>query len=311
MAVDIIARGIAAGLISGENGTIPESKLPLFHTENLTTYEVGGVAPGTNLNNLSFSQILNMMFYGAVTPVLTDPSFAVSMLQKNAVIGGSAVISGVAKFDRGSIAPAYGTSGYRAGEPYSYVINGNTIANSQVNYPFELNIANVLPGENTFSIVVNYNQGEQPLNNIGENYDTPYPAGSITENVIIYGVYPLLSNDSMGELQQLSPDTQVDPATGYVQITVVGESSASIKQKVAFPSTVDPIVGIQQLDTFRDIWDWIGGSPENSLGAFKVYNQSININGNDVDYVIYENALVQIGERKMRFFTKLPIEEGK
>ena len=76
MAVDNIARALAAKARelaesgSGSGGT--------FDTAGVTTYEVGGIPAGTNLEGKTWQQIFTMMLYGGTAvPVLTPPSLTI------------------------------------------------------------------------------------------------------------------------------------------------------------------------------------------------------------------------------------------
>lgn len=304
MAVDIIARALAASLQNGEGGTIPPEKLPPFHAEGLTAYAVGGIPQGVDLNGKNIYEILTMMLYGTLNPLLMNPSLRATVNPLYAIIGDNIKVRGVAIYDRGSIKPAYGTSGFRAGEAISYTINGEEKSSVQSEYAFELDINSVARGDNMITISVKHAAGEQPKNSAGEDYDKPYPAGVLNTSVIVHGVYPLYVSDSNGSLQQLPPETQVG-TEGYIEVTVAPETGAGVKQKIAIPETISEIKGIKQFDNSRNVWDWIYGTPEKSLTAFNKTQQQIEVLGQMVNYVVYENALTKIGERKLRFFTNI------
>jgi hypothetical protein len=83
-------------------------------------------------------------------------------------------------FNRGSISPAYGTSGYRAGSAEDYSLNGGTAQSS--------NTFSVVVDETqkTYQAVVSYAAGEQPKDSTGGDYSTPLAAGSVNTNTITY-----------------------------------------------------------------------------------------------------------------------------
>lgn len=79
------------------------------------------------------------------------------------------------------------------------------------------------------------------------------------------------------------------------------------KQKIAIASQF-PVVGIKQWNEVSQTWDWIYGTHEKSLTAF-VANGTITreVEGKTFTYTVYENTTsYAIGEREVRFYTKLP-----
>ena len=305
MAVDIIARALAAKARelaesgSGSGGT--------FDTAGVTTYEVGGIPAGTNLEGKTWQQIFTMMLYGGTAvPVLTPPSLTIVLDNQYAQIGENITVSGVATFNRGSISPAYGTSGFRSGLPNSYVVNnGEPFATTTLSYRFTA-VMNIREGDNQVSITVSYDAGEQPMDGSGNNYDAPFPAGSITATATIVGAYPILVRSSDGIYEALDINTQFDE-NGMVELEVPSEIADDMKQSVAFSASgISAILGVQQYDPSRDLWDWIYGTPAESLTSFDNETSEIPVAGTSVEYEVYTNSTVKIGARKLRFYTQLP-----
>jgi hypothetical protein len=106
-------------------------------------------------------EILMMMLYGVITPKLTDPSFSVSLNEDNEplIIGRESSIKGVLRFNRGSIEPAFGTSGHRAGKPVKYTVNDIDFESNASTYDFEIYI---LPSSEivTLNFKVEYEEGD-------------------------------------------------------------------------------------------------------------------------------------------------------
>ena len=305
MAVDIIARAMAAmGIKSGGTGDGGT-----FGTDGPTVFTVGGIPAGTVLKGKTWEQILTLMLFGSdAKPVFTDPSFRVVMDEKYGVIGNQMTVSGTAYFDRGKIEPAYGTSGYRAGLPNSYVVNGSSFTTTAVEYKFTATL-DIQPGENMLTVTVNFDAGEQPKDGIGNDYDQPYPAGSLSYEVTITGTYPVYSGG--GDDMQAMDIQQQFGEKGYLDASVPDELAGADRQAVAFPTEgTPPILGVQAYDPGRQVWDWIYGSPEASLTSFTQTQTTININGVDVEYTVWNNNSIRVGERTLRFFTVLP-DEGE
>ena len=111
---------------------------------------------------------------------------------------------------------------------------------------------------------------------------------------------------------QLISETAKDGGEGYQVIMIEEEETDDgtvQKQKVAVAAQF-PVVGIKQWNEVSQTWDWIYGSPEKSLTAF-VANGTIiqEVEGKLYTYNIYENtSSYAIGEREVRFYTKLPTE---
>lgn len=304
--IDIIARAMAAKALQNGGGTPGGDDT--FEATGVTTYEVGGIPAGTDLNGKTWQQIFTMMLYGdASVPVLTDPSFTVNMNESFGQVGETQTVTGTAIFNRGSINPAYGTSGFRAGLPTSYVVNGTTYETSVTEYGFSLDLP-IVSGENKFTVTVNYAQGEQPLDGAGNNYDSPYPAGSLSYEVVVTGTYPVYIKDSNGDLIPMDIQTQFNE-NGELEVDLASEFDAP-KQTIAFVEGTPEIVGVQQYDPSRQVWDWLYGSPADSLTAFTVTQQTIDVNGTVINYSVWENNTVTVGPRKLKFFTQLPADQG-
>ena len=311
MAVDIIARALAAKALQGGGGGGGGCSCDTtFDSADPTVYEVGGIPAGTVLQGKTWQQIFSMMLFGegSLNPTLTDPSFTVVMDENYGVIGNQMTVTGTAYFDRGKIEPAYGTSGYRAGLPNSYVVNGNSFNTTITAYKFTLQMG-IQPGENKFTVTVNFDEGEQPKDGTGANYDAPYPAGSLSYEVTITGTYPVYSG---GEEDMQPMDVQEQfGEKGYLDVSVPDELEGMDRQAIAFPTEGTPtILGVQAYDPGRGVWDWIYGSPEASLTSFSQSQTTININGVDVKYTVWTNASIRVGKRTLRFFTVLP-DEGE
>ena len=146
------------------------------------TEDVGGVhsgatyAAGTPFETI-FRNILDPIKY----PELVNPSAEISgtgdkLLEK----GDSVSVTITATLDRGSITPAYGTSGYRSGPAIDYALNGGS---AQAGGQFT---ETVTESNNSFTATINYAQGEQPKDSVGNDYSSPLSAGSVTSDALTY-----------------------------------------------------------------------------------------------------------------------------
>lgn len=155
---------------------------PVLLNDLLTSVQIGGVESGINYDKGTLlEQIFRDMLSPLLYPTLVNPSLSLqpggtTLLEK----GASRMETITAIFSRGSITPAYGTSGYRSGEVQSYRLNGGNIQNEGI---FEVALDQL---HNTFIGTATYAAGEQPKDSSGADYDSPLPAGSVDSSVLTY-----------------------------------------------------------------------------------------------------------------------------
>lgn len=198
---------------------------PILVQDLLTSVQVGGVDSGITYDKGTLlEKIFRDMLSPLLYPTLTNPSL--TLIPSGSLLfekGTSKMETITASFDRGSINPAYGTSGYRSGEAQSYKINNGNVQTSNV---FEVALDQI---HNTFTGTVNYEAGEQPKDSSGADYDSPLPAGSINSTALTYEfVNAIWSNEqdstviakcplvSMSERQKIfefAPTASTNPET--------------------------------------------------------------------------------------------------
>ena len=151
-------------------------------TQDLTaSVTVGGITAGTTFERgTKLENIFRSMLAPALTPTLTNPSASLSatgakLLEK----GGSLDTTFTLSFNRGTINPAYGTSGFRAGAATGYTLDGVT----QEGGTFSKTITEA---KTSYQGSVAYAAGEQPKDSTGADYDSPLPAGSVNSNTVTY-----------------------------------------------------------------------------------------------------------------------------
>ena len=163
---------------------------------------VGGVTAGTDLTGKTSNEILEEILVPVLNPTLSNPSNGFSddatNTQEVGVTAGT--INFTATFNRGSISPDYGTSGFRSGLPnnYNYGDNGNVdqslpadVASTSLTDNQALTDVVIQEGSNTWNSSVDYDAGEQPLDSQGGNFGSPLAAGTTgTQSTTITGIYP-------------------------------------------------------------------------------------------------------------------------
>lgn len=285
MGVDIVARGLAASLL-GSDGKLSSDKMPVLSEvpEGTTFHSVGALTDSSLIAGKTAEEILMMILYGVTNPVLTNPSVSILLSSEDTLPAGiNATITGTINFDRGAIAPPYGTSGYRAGTVTQYQINDKIIETAD----FSIELTPVV-GDNIIVCKVAYASGEQPLNSIGQNYDSALQGGTISAEALIKGVNPIYTDggDTLLSFTYFEDDSG---NTGY-QCTFASESSTK-KQSFTISSAV-VVKGVQQFEPMSQSWQWIGGSAEESLTYF---DKTVE-NG----LATYTNNDYLTGERELR-----------
>ena len=147
------------------------------------THEAGGIDVGaTYAAGTSFETLWRDLLNPLENPTLTAPSATLTTLAERLLeVGDSITATLTAVFNRGSIVPANGGSGYRSGEATGYTLsNGDTDASGS--------FANVtIDGtHNSFTVDVAYAAGEQPKNSRGGDYDEPLAAGTVTSPALTF-----------------------------------------------------------------------------------------------------------------------------
>lgn len=313
MAVDIIARALAAGLL-GADGNVSPNKLPVINTDEKTKYSIGGIGEGVNLKGYNIIDVMMTMLYGVMYPNIEEPSFEVKLENINGTAGMPFKTNGIITFNRGKIEPAYGTSGYRSGLPISYICNGELIESQELTLPITLNIDHLVQGENKVIFEVNYTAGDQPKDSAGNPYSEPLSDGKITKTIIINGRMPIYTVCEEGTLTAVPAETSYfnhkEDGEGY-EVVMLPEISGGDTQKVAVDSSIE-INGVQVFDELSQSWQWLGS--EDAAASMNIFKKgetiTENIDGIDFEYTIYQSdpdsEYHPIGERKLRFFIVLP-----
>lgn len=144
--------------------------------------DVGGIDAGTTFAaGTSYDTMWDALLNPTLYPVFVAPSATLAGTGDKLLEAGSTlVVTLTASFDRGSITPAYGTSGYRSGAATEYALNDGV---GQATGEWSETVTEL---NKSFSAVVAYAAGEQPKDSKGEDYGSPLDAGSVTTNTVSY-----------------------------------------------------------------------------------------------------------------------------
>ena len=249
---------------------------------------VGGLEIGDEYNvGSSMEDILQDMLNPVLYPALTNPSLSLSGSGSHLLeTGATLAVTLTATFNRGSINPAYGTSGYRSGEATGYSLNGGT--EQQANTWSETVSAN----NRTFQATVNYAAGEQPKDSIGEDYDSPLPAGSKSSGTVTYDfVDPIWANT--GDITSVTKQSLVAKSTKQKELNFPA-------QTVANPEIFD--IPASWTVTAVEVKNDLSGQWENAISQFTVTDTTHNdAAGNSVNYKRYTFSLgYPTGARSIR-----------
>ena len=265
------------------------------------------IGTGTTFANKTFTEMMNLMLYPELFPSLTNPSQGFNIttspnLSNNfreiGLVYNAGQIQLATTFNRGSINPAYTTNGFRSGLPNAYIYTGGgSVTSPQPSTSLTNNTVTtaqytIVLGVQSWTSVVAYDAGQQPLSSTGNNFDNPLPAGStnsISRN--LRGVYPTFATTvSIGTLTKQA----LQSMTVYEEVSMVAETGGN-KQTIDIPVAWSTITGLQQFNTFSGTWDSI------NLSQFTVTSVSNIIQGNSVAYNRYTHNGVTTGARQLRF----------
>lgn len=278
----------------------------LYTNENPVPEDIGGIHAGETFDQVTVQEIFDKLLYPTLTPTLTGPSFTFSSNVEQYYEIGYIVpsITFTTTFNRGSISPAYGTSGYRSGLPtkYNYTGAGLTpiekiaLADTQT-----ITNVEITAGRKSWSASVSYGVGEQPKDSVGNNYMSPLPAGTTaTRTATTEGVYPVFATTS--SISSMTKQALKSMSSEYISISFVAETDTE-KQTIDFPGLWSEITGVQFYNTLTQNWDWISGNKALSLKTFTNSATTHVVQGNEVAYVRYTHNSSKTGARELRFYT--------
>lgn len=236
----------------------------------------------------------------AINPSFTAPSLTLTRTPSESILP---IQQGLAidispSFNKGEIYFPPGTlqinkvvQNPRSGDLTEYTVDGVSVT-EPISISKDLNI-----GNNTISLVASYAEGAQPLDSLGNAFDSPFPAGTITKDIIIEGALPMLSVESDG-----AGNTMNNPlesvglySSGVAEFNVLLANESENLQtgdkyrwRLLIPKYIhDTLVSVQiwQFDNF------IAQDYTIDLTADWVNNGTVTetVNGEQHQYIEYEN----------------------
>lgn len=163
----------------GSGGSGGGGLSPTLQADLTASIAAGGIKIGDKfIQGEQLEMLWRSLLDPVKNPTFTAPSASITpfggyLLETGSVVGKTVRVD----FNRGSISPSLGTSGFRAGEAISYTLDGVTQPGDIFNITADESHAE-------WTAVVEHGEGEQPKNSKGEDYDSPYPGGTITSSVL-------------------------------------------------------------------------------------------------------------------------------
>ena len=250
--------------------------------------DAGGITVGTNFPaGTSFETLWRRLLAPTLYPTLTAPTATLTTTATRLLEAGSSITATlVAGLNRGSISPAYGTSGYRSGPAIDYAINGGT---AQAETNFEVTVDE---DHTSFTATVNYEAGEQPLDSDGGDYETALEAGSVNSPALTFELVDALwaNTSAIATIAKLPlvSKTEKEFVFSFPPATVTNPETFDV------PANWN-ITNILVLNTLANTWD----PDETEFTATDVAHD--NAASTSVNYKRYTcNLPYAMGERKIK-----------
>ena len=169
-------------------------------TTTVGAINAGEIVPaGTNIQELT-ELLLNKTFY----PTFVNPTFGLTNNAGLREVGSSFSVTLTFNFNRGQILGKLDNGiwnptmlqDYIAGIATSYLLNGVSGSNNSTAF----NVTTIL-GTNTLNGSVTYGAGAQPKDSKGNNFESPFPAGtSPVQSTSFEGIYPYFYYKSLSPI---------------------------------------------------------------------------------------------------------------
>lgn len=253
------------------------------------TKSVGGIDAGdTYIAGTPFETLWRDLLAPTLYPSLTGPSASAAVAGSRLLEAGDEVTDTLTvTFDRGSISPAYGTSGYRAGAATEYSLNGGT---AQANNEFTISV----DAEHTsFVATVAYAAGEQPKDSSGADYDSPLPAGSVLAPAVNYEFVDALWAN-IASISEIAKQALVSKTAKVKEFTF---PAATIANPEVFDVPASwTVTAVEVFNTLSNTW-------ETCASEFTITDVTHdNAAGTSVNYKRYTcNLGYAMDSRKIRF----------
>ena len=286
---------------TSDEGLVLKEKVAL--KEDVTTTIEVGASEANSLIPLgtSFTDYIKLIHQKVFDPTFVNPSFSLGKSVNNLqVINDSITFNLTFSFDRGQIrGDIVGgiwnpntVQDNRAGVATEYTIDGTTQSGSVLQVT-----KNITIGNNVYSASVEYAEGPQPLDSLGEDFSSPLASGtSSNKTTSIEGVFPLFATTSsisvsteQGLLSMISSNN--------IQKDLVAESGGN-KQYFDIPDSWLNNRGLTSVQFFNTVSGSFDSS--NQLNSFTQTATTHTIEGETIDYTRFTNNGADRGTIKIK-----------
>jgi len=250
----------------------------------------GAINPGRTMTaGTDFQQFVEALLLKDFNPTFSAPS---SSLSNNAgkyrEIAETFSLTLTYSFDRGSINGK--TVGgiwqpttfqdYRAGAAISYNINSGGLQ-AGTSRTFSVTVAQ---GTNSFSGLVNFGEGPQPVDSQGLPFDTPLAAGSDTASTDFEGVYPIYATTAnVATMTKQTLYSMLSPPAVGIELTLASENNPPTnRQRFALPNAWKAISKLQVFSNASGKFEDVTLSNQ-----FNLSTTSFSVQGITVSYKLY------------------------
>ena len=264
---------------------------------------VGGIAKGTKISALegkTYDEMFDDLLFPTVNPTFTAPSASIkwngySSIQEVGATGpaesnfttsysaGQITLNGVKQANRGGA--------QITANSFIYV---NSDANNKT-LPSKVTLGNT-----TFKYRAAFEEGPQPKNNKGGDYDSPLAASTVDSlAVTLNGTYPwyastvgVTASNPVAKQSLVSWNATAGAMyTGDAGFTL--EASGTVPQVIKVPNS-RTITNMEMYDTGAEKWKAV------SMSVWTTSTETISVNGTDVTYTVYTYNSASRGQVKLR-----------
>ena len=204
------------------------------------------VASGTSLQQFVEQLLLKTYF-----PTFVAPSASLSDNLASTVESGTTGINLTAGFNAGAI-NGFSSAGVwdpglkqanRSGSATAYAFNGQSSQGSNtLSLPSEV----ITDGTNSFSVIIDYAEGPQPLDSLGQPYLTPLPAGSVSQSLNVNGrrnaFYGTNLNGLTSSSVRILSGTRLNPSNGTSFTINIPAGATDVA--FAYPATLRDVTSV-------------------------------------------------------------------
>ena len=238
--------------------------------------EVGGIDVGDNFAiGTSYDDMWDALLNPTLYPTFTNPSATLSYSADTYYEVGTSIAakSATVTLNRGTIAPAYGTSGYRSGAATNYALassgadteySDSSASSGSFSVPA---LTRATKGNIVLTATVSYAAGEQPKDSKGNNYDSPLAAGSKTASKTIQFIQPYYyGKSSTATVSSFTGLTKSVTAKGQKQFKFTTNNEYMV---IAYDSSYGNLSSIIDPNGFETISGWTKSTL--TVGGFSYY----------------------------------------